>query len=186
MMTTKVQLLTETAIMSALAIVFNYLVLFQMPQGGSVSLTFVPIILLSLKYGLLTGSISGLITGVISLVFGGYFLNPIQVLFDYILAFALIGLAGIFSAQFKKALKQKQSKKAGFSVIMGGLVGGIFSLISHFLAGIFFYQSFAPEGQPVWLYSLVYNSSYVIPDTILAIIIVLILINRIPSFFIKS
>lgn len=186
MMTNKIQIFTETAIMSALAIVFNYIVLFQMPQGGSVSLTFVPIILLSLKHGILPGTLSGLITGMISLFFGGYFLNPIQVLFDYILAFVLIGLAGIFSKQFKKSLANNHQKSAITYVTFGGLVGGAFSLLNHFLAGIFFYQSFAPEGQPVALYSLIYNASYVIPDTIVAIVIILILVNRIPSFFTKS
>lgn len=86
----KLHVLTEIAIFSAIALVFDKLPLFTMPQGGSVSLVMLPILLLSLRHGWLVGILSGLIVGTIQLFYGGYFLNVFQVFLDYVLSLSLI------------------------------------------------------------------------------------------------
>ncbi len=91
----KLSILAEVAIFSAIALVFDKIPLFTMPQGGSVSLVMLPILLLALRHGLGVGVLTGGIVGTIQLFYGGYFLNVFQVFLDYALSYAGIGLAGL-------------------------------------------------------------------------------------------
>jgi thiamine transporter len=79
-------------------------------------------------------------------------------LLDYPIAFAVLGLAGLFKR----------------NIYLGAAVGGTARFISHFLTGVIFFGEFAPEGQSVWLYSLTYNLSYMLPDTLICIGLLLI------------
>lgn len=179
------QALTETALFSALAIVLSYLIIFRAPQGGSVSLVMAPILIISLKQGVWPGIFCGVVTGAITFMFGGFFVAPLQVICDYLLAFGSIGLAGCFSHKFLTAMKRGDKRMVLVTTLLAGLVAGLLRLLFHTLAGIAFYTSYVPKGQPVWLYSLIYNSLYVIPDTILAIICVFVLTGRLKRVFLR-
>ncbi|MFD1420890.1 energy-coupled thiamine transporter ThiT [Lactiplantibacillus songbeiensis] len=181
----RLQQLTETAIGAALAIILSYLIIFRAPQGGSISLVMVPILWIALKNGVWAGLLCGLITGSVTFMFGGFFVAPLQVLFDYVLAFGSIGLAGLFSKPLLTAVNQHHQRRLVGTVILAGSLAGISRLLFHTLAGIVFYTSYVPKGQPVWLYSLTYNSLYVIPDTILAIVVVLLLVARVPRLLLR-
>ena len=63
------------------------------------------------------------------------------------------------------------------AIVMGTVIGGLLRFLIHFIGGIVFFGSYAPEGQPVWLYSLVYNASYMIPSIILSAIVAVIIIH---------
>ena len=74
--------------------------IYHFPQGGGVTLgAMVPILLLSYIYGPLVGMLSGFLFGILSLFFNPYIMHPIQVLFDYPLPFAVLGLAGFFASK---------------------------------------------------------------------------------------
>src|SRR5699024_11504712 len=96
-----------------------------------------------------------------------YIINFWQGLIEYGLAFTVIGLAGIFAPQIQTAIKEKKGKKALSYISTGVLVGGMMRFIIHFIAGVIFFADAAPEGQPAWLYSLIYNSSYIFPSMII-------------------
>lgn len=169
---TNLNLIAHISLMTALAVILDKLVIYQMPQGGGISLVMLPILLITFQRGLRSGLITGLLTGTIQLLFGGYFLNIFQVLCDYLLAYAAVGLAGVVPLNFKN-----QTSKFT-TLILGGIIGGTARLFFHTLSGIIFYADYAPEGTPVWLYSLTYNTSYLIPSTILALVLICILSLR--------
>ena len=66
------------------------------------------------------------------------------------------------------------------AIIIGTVIGGLLRYLIHFIGGIVFFAEYAPEGQPVWLYSLVYNGSYIIPATILSAIVAVLLFTSAP------
>jgi thiamine transporter len=57
-------------------------------------------------------------------------------------------------------------------IACGIVLGNVLRLAAHFISGWVFFAEYAPEGQPVWLYSLSYNATYVIPETIACILLV--------------
>lgn len=177
---TKLHILAEVAIFSAIALVFDKFPLFTMPQGGSVSLAMLPVLLLSLRHGLGTGILAGGVVGTIQLFYGGYFLNLFQVFLDYALAYAGIGLAGILAPALKK---QKNFSNASFIILYASLLGGSVRLLSNFLAGIIFYADYAPENVPVWLYSFQYNISYILPSTVISCVILILLYRTRHGFY---
>ncbi|NQP36540.1 energy-coupled thiamine transporter ThiT [Streptococcus suis] len=176
----KLHVLTEIAIFSAIALVFDKLPLFTMPQGGSVSLVMLPILLLSLRHGWLVGILSGLIVGTIQLFYGGYFLNLFQVFLDYVLSYAGIGFAGI-AATFLH--KQSKLSQASLFISLASLLGGSIRLLATYLSGIIFYADYAPADKPVWIYSFTYNISYILPSTAIACILLILLYKARPNFF---
>lgn len=180
MFPSKMRVLAEVAIFSAIALVFDKFPLFTMPQGGSVSLVMLPILLVALRHGLKTGLLIGGIVGTIQLFYGGYFLNIFQVFLDYALSYAGIGLAGLVSPLLRK---QKDLKEASLIISLSGLLGGSIRLLATFLSGIIFYADYATPGMTVWLYSFTYNISYILPSTIIACILLVLLYKARPNFY---
>ena len=76
----------EGALCIALALVLTKLNLFAMPQGGSVDIELVPLLLFAYRRGPKLGILVGALTGVMKVLTGGYVLNPVQLVLDYILA----------------------------------------------------------------------------------------------------
>ncbi|HFR3806322.1 TPA: energy-coupled thiamine transporter ThiT [Streptococcus suis] len=180
MSTSKLPILVEVAIFSAIALVFDKIPLFTMPQGGSVSLVMLPILLLALRHGLGVGVLTGGIVGTIQLFYGGYFLNIFQVFLDYAFSYAGIGLAGLVAPTLSK---QKNLKNATLIITLASFLGGSIRLLATFLSGIIFYADYATPGMPVWLYSFTYNISYILPSTAIASILLILLYKARPGFY---
>lgn len=180
MSTSKLPILAEVAIFSAIALVFDKIPLFTMPQGGSVSLVMLPILLLALRHGLGVGVLIGGIVGTIQLFYGGYFLNIFQVFLDYALSYAGIGLAGLVAPTLSK---QKDLKNTALIITLASFLGGSIRLLATFLSGIIFYADYATPGMPVWLYSFTYNISYILPSTAIASILLILLYKARPGFY---
>ncbi|HEM5055399.1 TPA: energy-coupled thiamine transporter ThiT [Streptococcus suis] len=180
MSTSKLPILAEVAIFSAIALVFDKFPLFTMPQGGSISLVMLPILLLALRHGLGVGVLTGGIVGTIQLFYGGYFLNVFQVFLDYVLSYAGIGLAGLVAPTLSK---QKDLKNATLIITLASFLGGSIRLLATFLSGIIFYADYAPAGTPVWFYSFTYNISYILPSTAIASILLILLYRARPGLY---
>ncbi|HEM4291593.1 TPA: energy-coupled thiamine transporter ThiT [Streptococcus suis] len=180
MSTSKLPILAEVAIFSAIALVFDKIPLFTMPQGGSVSLVMLPILLLALRHGLGVGVLTGGIVGTIQLFYGGYFLNVFQVFLDYALSYAGIGLAGLVAPTLSK---QKDLKNIILIITLASFLGGSIRLLATFLSGIIFYADYATPGMPVWFYSFTYNISYILPSTAIASILLILLYRARPGFY---
>ncbi|UOQ46502.1 energy-coupled thiamine transporter ThiT [Halobacillus salinarum] len=179
----RVLFLVEMAIFSAIAVLLDIIPFLSFKlwaQGGSVSFSMVPVLIMAFRWGLKGGLTSGFLLGLYQILLGNAFLvTPVQTFLDYIVAFTLIGLAGLTSAQVAAAAHKNRVKRMVTGIIIGCFIGSLFRFLSHFTAGIVFYGNFAPPGQPVWLYSLIYNGGYMLPDFILSAVLVgLLFVNR--------
>ena len=215
-MQTKTKRLTESAMLLAMAIVLELVsksFIPEMPFGGQISLvSMLPVVLISYRHGVKWGLVSGLCYALIEMVIGaktvaaafqpGYFgdgtmiLNAlIMCLLDYILAFSLLGLGGIF---------RNKIKNPGLSLMCGSLVALGARYLAHVLSGYILFSGwaewfFTQDGFPAWgaklvqsltpgvlgwVYSLVYNGMYMVPELILTALASL-LIARVPKIVAK-
>jgi thiamine transporter len=169
----QVRIMTEIGMAVALAAILNFIPLWRMPQGGSVSLEMLPILIIALRWGASPGIMAGVVYGLVQLAFGPFIIHPAQLVLDYPLAYMLVGLAGIFSN--KIGLKIKGSTYGW--LFLAVLTGGLGRFVSHFLSGVIFFAQYAPEGQSPWVYSAIYNVSYLLPSLLLSYLIILPLIR---------
>jgi thiamine transporter len=145
--------------MSALSFILS-LIKIKMHQSGSISLIMVPIIVISFRRGCLAGIYTGAITGTIKLFFAEIF-HPLSAILDYILAYGVVGLAGLF-----KRSKIDSEKGIFFRIIFGTSLGCFARFVTHVLSGVVIFSDCAPVNQikNIWLYSLTYNASYLFPE----------------------
>ena len=142
------------ALSIALSFVLSCIRLYRMPQGGSVTPgSMLPLMLFSAAFGIGPGLLAGLAYGVLQYLQGGWFANVWQFSLDYLLAFAALGLAGL-----AKHLPEK------WGLYCAMVIAALGRALSATLAGIMFWDT-AP-----WA-SLVYNGTYLIPDTLICIIL---------------
>ena len=163
------RVLTEAALAVALAFVLGLIKVFEMPFGGSISLEMVPLILLALRQGPWVGIAAGAAYGLLDLITPPVFaVHPVQVLFDYPLAFGVLGLAGFFRPTVRGA-------------ILGTVVAVFARFLCHFASGVVFFASYAPEGWNPYLYSAVYNAAYLVPSLAVALIAVVVLLRALEA-----
>lgn len=146
------QMMAKIAMAVALSAVLNNIILYKMPQGGSVTLASVlPIIILSYAYGPEVGMLTGFLFGIVNLFMGPYIVHPVQTLLDYPIPFMLIGVSGFFSNRF-----------------VGAVAAHILRLIPHVLSGVVFFAEYAPEGMQtgsaLWIYSITYNAPFLLGE----------------------
>ncbi len=158
----KVRILVEGALAASLALALSYLRLWRMPQGGSITLENVPLLIFALRWGLKAGFGAGAVTGILQLILGGYVVHPAQALLDYPLAFGALSLAALW-----------ERPPWG-----GVLLGSAARFVCHLLSGVVFFAAYAPEGTNVWLYSAIYNGSFMLPSMVLSVAAVYLLWPR--------
>jgi thiamine transporter len=158
------RVLTEAALAIALAFVLGLIKIFQMPFGGSISLEMVPLILLALRQGPFVGIVAGAAYGLLDLAIEPFIVHPVQVIFDYPLAFGVLGLAGFFQPTVRGA-------------ILGTVVAVLARFLCHFVSGVVFFASYAPEGWNPLVYSAAYNAAYLVPSLVIALVVVTVLLR---------
>ena len=180
----------EVAILTALALLLDIIPFLKFkiwPAGGSISLAMIPVFILAFRWGLKGGLLSGFLWGILQIAVGdAYILNFWQGLIEYGLAFTVLGFAGLFSQPVQQAVRNKKAKSTFLYVTLGVLVGGSLRFIGHFLAGFIFFADSAPEGQPAWLYSFIYNCTYMIPAMIICMIVIFFLFNKQPRMLVRT
>lgn len=165
----RIRLLVEIALTIALSAVLNALKIWQMPQGGTVSLVMLPIIVLALRRGVVAGTVAGALYGVVDLLVDYYPpVHPVQFVLDYPLAYALVGLAGLFAGAWAASRAKGAMSGLWTAILPGVVVASLARYASHVVSGVVFFGSYAPKGQPVLLYSAIYNS-YVLISGALAL-----------------
>jgi len=152
--------LTFSAACVALNLVLSRIALFSMPQGGSVTaFSMLFIVLVGYWYGAKAGCVAGCVAGLLRLFLGAYAIHPVQYALDYLLAFGALGAFGFF-----------RGKRFGLQCAYLLGIAGVF--VCSFVSGVVFFGSYAPEGQNVFLYSAVYQFSYILPEAIMTLAIV--------------
>ena len=182
---TKTRIMVECALMIALGTILANIKIYELPNGGSITLfSMVPFILVSFRHGVKWGLFTGFVNSLLQMLLGFwapptptflYFLG--EVLLDYLVAFTPLGLAGLF-----------KGKKWG--IFVGTVVGCLGRFVIHFISGVTVYAQYMPEEfmgmtmtSPVF-YSVLYNGTYMLPNTILAIVICALLMKpaaKLPS-----
>ncbi len=90
------RILAEIVIFVALATALSFIILFALPEGGSVTAgSMVPILWLALRRGPKIGLFTGAVYGMVQLAVMPQVYYPAQVLLDYPLAFGCLGLGRI-------------------------------------------------------------------------------------------
>jgi thiamine transporter len=156
------KILTEISVVVALSFILKDILppIYSLPQGGSITIGgLVPLLWFALRRGFRYGLLAGFVYGLAHMAFGGYVINPVQGLLDYPLAFAALGLAGLF----------KKYKLVGVAV---GIAG---RFVVAFLSGIFFWTSVTLAGV---LASASYNGLYLIGEFVISTIVIFLLIKR--------
>ena len=178
-----IRALCESAVYLALAVVLSYVKFAQLPFDGAITLaSMLPICIISIRFGIKWGLGAAFCYSWSQILQGGVFawgLTPTMLLasllLDYILAFSVLGLAGIF-------------RQKGIVGKIGGITLACFlRFVVHFLSGIILWANFEDfvafgtewVSHPV-LYSICYNGVYMLPDTVICVAIA-VLLFKIPQ-----
>ena len=180
----KTLILVEGAIMIALATVLSYLKVYELPQGGSITLEMIPLVVMGIRHGNKWGCFTGFVHGLLQMMLG--FSNVLYcatlisqigcILLDYILAFAALGLAAAFA-------KPSNTMRG---VVTGAVVVGLLRFLCSFLSGWLIWGSYAPENMSTPVYSLVYNGAYMVPDIIILAVVIGIIYKVAPKIFVAA
>ena len=167
--------LTRTGIMIALACALSFFKVIELANGGSVTLgSMVPIILISYTLDFKKAILTSFCYSLTQMLFTGIAVPPTEnffyymlvIMLDYVIAFSVLGLAGPVTRKIKNTV---------IKVISGSVIAVALRILFHFLSGILIWGVYAPEGQSVYIYSLVYNASYMIPELVLTVLIMILL-----------
>ena len=215
-MQNKTRRITESAMLLALAVVLELvskMIIPPMPFGGQLTIVcMLPVVLISYRHGVKWGLVAGFAYSLLQMALGagtvtaafqpGYFGDGtmignalIMCLLDYVLAYTLLGLGGIF---------RDKIKNSGVALCLGSLVALGCRYLSHIGSGYILFSGwaewfFTQEGFPAWganlvaslspdmlgfVYSVVYNGMYMIPEIILTAIAA-VLVARAPKIVTK-
>lgn len=148
--------LSAAAMCLALAFLLSFVKLWPMPQGGSVTLaSMLPIMLFAYIYGTPKGLIVGLAYALLQCLQDFWVVHWAQFFLDYIIAFTVLGLAGVFRK----------------SIFPGIILACVLRYIAHLVSGMVFFYSYAAPGQSVFAYSAIYNL-YVLIELVICVVIV--------------
>ena len=166
---------TEGALSLALAYVLELLCVWLnaitgvsalLPFGGTITISMLPIIYYSFRHGALWGVGAGFVYSLLQMLLG-FYIPPagtwwalvLCIVLDYLVAFTVVGVADLFAKPFGK------KRIVGYCV--GAVAVCLIRFVSSFLSGVILWGSYAPENMNVWVYSLIYNSSYMLPNAVL-------------------
>jgi len=211
-MTTKTKRLTEGAMLLAVAIVLELvskMIIPEMPFGGQITLvSMLPVVLISYRHGVRWGLVAGVTYALLEMALGaktvaaafqpGYFGDGVMLLnavimcaLDYLVAFTMLGLGGLF---------RNRIEKPGTALLAGSAVALGARYLAHIASGYILFAGwaewfFTQDGFPAWgaalveslspqalglTYSVVYNGLYMIPEIILTMC-ASVLLSRIPG-----
>lgn len=200
----KTKRLVTSAMLIAVATVLSFVKLFELPFGGTVTVaSMVPIVIISYLYGTKHALFSAFVFSIIQLISGmgtvsAFFLpgdsqmalgSALLICFlDYILAYTVLGFAGIFKGKLKNEIAE---------IMLGSIAACLLRSLVHIVSGAVFFGSWAQwffadatglsqiealKGFCEWtmrtftggglsvFYSVVYNMSYMLPETVITAI----------------
>ena len=153
--------LAFSAVAITLAVVTNFFTIAQLPFGGQVTLfRMFFICLIGYLYGPKVGFLTGVAYGFLDLMLEPYVVHPVQLLLDYPIAFGCLGLSGVFA-------------KSKFGLVKGYAFGVLGRYLCHAISGLIFFSIYAGSQNPI-IYTAVYNATYIVPEAVLTIILLLI------------
>ena len=206
-MSVKTKRITECAMLIAVAIVLELISKLFIPEqafGGQITIvSMLPVVLISYRHGTKSGLVASFTYALLEMALGaktvgaaflpGFFGDGtmignaiIMCLLDYLVAYTLLGLGGIF---------RNRVEKPGKALMLGSIVAIGARYVAHVASGYILFSGwaewyFTQEGFPAWgarlvealspqllgfVYSLVYNGMYIVPEMIFTAIAALFL-----------
>ena len=158
----KTRMIAEAGVAIAIAQVLSFITLFHMPQGGSIkAASLVPLMIFAYRWGGTRGIWAGVVYGVLHFLLGfKSSIHYLSIILDYLVAYGAIGVCGYFKDNIT-------------GLVSGSIVAIALRWFTSVTSGAVVFASYAPQGQNPWIYSMIYNASYMIPDGILNIIVLL-------------
>lgn len=157
--------LCEGAIFVAMAQVLGYIKLFSLPSGGSITLNMLPIFIFCARWGFGPGMLASTALSLLQLLLdGAYTWGWQSIIGDYIIAYSIIGLAGLF-----------HKNKNGFFI--GTVVGSLARFVVAWVVGATVWGEYMPDtffGMTMtnpWFYSALYNGSYLLVNMLLCLVV---------------
>ena len=159
----------ECSMMIALSTVFSLIKLVDMPYGGSVTIaSMLPIVIAAYRHGFLWGLGTALTNSLIQLLLGinnlSYFSTwqsiVAIILLDYVVAFGVFALSGLF---------RKIEKRQNLAFLYGILLASVLRYICHVISGATVWAGLSIPTNAALIYSLSYNATYMVPETIVLI-----------------
>jgi len=169
-----IRCLCEGALMIALAEILSFLPLYKMPWGGAIDLAMLPIFIFCARWGFGPGLLASVAHAVLQTLFeGGIAIGWQSIIGDFLLAYSVLGVAGLF-----------WKLKGGFFI--GTLVGSAMRFLVLYVVGATIWAEYMPEVffsmtmTTPWIYSALYNGFYMVIDCI-AILIIGALLMKTPA-----
>ncbi len=163
--------LTESAVMIALATVLSFIKIIDMPYGGSVTIaSMLPVALIAYRHGAKWGLVSATVYGVVQQLLG---LSTLLwatswqsvvaiILLDYIVAFAVIGLSGMF---------RKVIRNQAISLTFGCFTVALLRYVCHVISGATVWVGLSIPDSAALSFSFAYNATYMLPETIILLVV---------------
>lgn len=153
--------------MIAVANVLSF-VKIDMPMGGGLTVcSMVPIVFVSFMYGSSWGLSTAFIYSVFQLLFGldnvayasNAWMAALIILFDYVVAYSVIGFAGFF----------RDEKRSPKKIVLASVAVLLLRFVCHFITGWFVWDALWPNefGLSSAVYSFVYNGIYMLPEIVI-------------------
>ena len=156
-----VRMLCEGALMIALAEILSFLPLYKMAWGGSIDLAMLPIFVFFVRWGFGPGLLVSVAHAILQTLFeGGIAIGWESILGDFLIAYTVLGLAGLFK-----------------NFYIGTLVGCAARFLVHYVVGATIWAEYMPDvffGMTMttpWFYSALYNGFYMVIDCALILVI---------------
>lgn len=147
-------------LISAITLSLSLFKVFSMPQGGSITLYLIPLYFVAFNFNLKDAFFVGFISATLQIIFGGYILNPIQVILDYYLPILFITTCGVYTK----------------NIFINILIGSLFAMLSYVISGVIFFEvDFIP--------SLIYNATFFIPTVIINMIVFLLINTKLSKAY---
>ncbi len=169
--------MVNSAMTVAISTLIGFMPVFRLPFGGSVTIgKLIPVVFFSFNYGCKAGMFVGLTCGIIKMILM-FHVPPVKtfsvfaivVLSDYLIPYVLTGaVTGVLS-------KRMNNKKS--AIIVSLIFSNILRFICLFISGVVVWNQYIPNQYNIWIYSLIYNLIYIVPETLISLIVGKLLMN---------
>lgn len=156
-----VRILCEGAILIALAEILSFLPLYKLPWGGSIDLAMLPVLMFCVRWGFGPAMLVATAHGLLQALYeGGIAIGWQSILGDYLIAYGVLGLAGLFRGRF----------------VAGTVVACSARFLVHYVVGATVWAAYMPpvffglEMSTPWVYSALYNGAYMLPDLLMLLV----------------
>lgn len=181
-MKNKIKRFVFIALYVALALAIDYikemLPFLNMPQGGSINIATIPVVIASFHLGVIDGAITGFLWMLISFPLGLNYppIGVLEFIGDYFIPSVILGFASILG---KRGFVRQE---------LGIVLVNVIRSLSILFSGAYFWfpKESSAGSAAAWLNSIQYNLPYLLATSVMLMIVTPILLDRLQPLFTKK